>query len=381
MRIRTITAGARIDLDHAEKQIEKLSEFLLSARDGFENSGIDVQTLRISTQRWEDMPLDRMKAGVPDTMAELEGIVKDNYVDFLSVGPATNPNSINLVPSIIEATTRTCCSAMIASSGGGIFEQNIEAASTSVREISRIAKNGSKNFMFASIASCPADTPFFPASYHESETPMFSIGLESGDLVHEAANRSRDLGHFALSLHRLHSMKLKEIEKTALSMRGELEFAGIDLSYTPGLDEGYSIALAIDRLIGAPFGSQGTLSACAAITSSLKDIDVRRCGYSGLMLPVMEDMGLARGTEIGAFDIQKILLYSSVCGTGLDVVPIPGDTPHSKLAAVLRDVAYMSVRLGKPLSARILPIPERGAGDMTEMDSPHLLDCSILGLI
>jgi uncharacterized protein (UPF0210 family) len=193
--------------------------------------------------------------------------------------------------------------------------------------------------------------------------------------------RSRELNEFTSLLSHIYSERLKEIEGIAVSLSKDIGYKGIDLSYAPGLEENASIALAIDRMIGAPFGSQGTLSACAAITSSLSEVPVKRCGYSGLMLPVLEDIGLGAGTDIGAFDIQKLLLYSSVCGTGLDAVPIPGDTPLSKLSATLRDVAYMSNKLRKPLSARLLPIPNKSAGDRTDLGSPYLNDCSIMSLI
>jgi len=380
MRIRTITAGIMLDLRNLEKQIEETAHFLLSAKDRFVSSGVEVQTVRMSTQRWETYPLEKMPHGIPDMVSDVESIAKKAGIDFLSIGPATSIAAIKMVPSIIEATSITCCSALI-SDGKGIRLDNIETAANSVREISKIAVNGSKNFMFASIARVPPDTPFFPAAYHIDDEPSFSIGLESGSLILQAAERTRNLNEFTSFLEHIYLQRLEELEGIALPLSGEFNYNGIDLSFAPGLEENASIALGIDRILGAPFGSQGTLSVCAAITSSLIGISTKRCGYSGLMLPVLEDIGLGSGADIGAFDIQKLLLYSSVCGTGLDAVPIPGDTPISKLIATIRDVAYMSHKLKKPLSARLLPIPGKNAGDPTEMESPYLNDCSILSLI
>jgi hypothetical protein len=51
------------------------------------------------------------------------------------------------------------------------------------------------------------------------------------------------------------------------------------------------------------------------------------------------------------YDLDEILSYSAVCGTGLDVIPIPGDITVKKLEGILRDVAAMSLKLDKPLSA------------------------------
>ncbi|MGA1866557.1 MAG: DUF711 family protein [Thermoplasmatota archaeon] len=380
MRIRTVTAGIYLDTGRIDEQIEKVAGFLHTVKERYTSQGFEVQTLRLSTQRWETFPLETMPLGVPEFVADLEGILKKEGIEFLSIGPATTPAAIKMVPSLIEATTSTCCSASVADASG-IREANIEQTAETIREISRIAASGSKGFMFAAIANVPPDTPFFPASYHEGNSPSLSIGLESGAVIHQAAQRTRSLREFTRLLGHIYNEKLKEIEDIANSLPRDLKYRGVDASFAPGLHEEASIALSIDRLIGASFGSLGTLSACSAITSSLEMVDVKRCGYCGLMLPVLEDIGLASGADIGSFDIQKLLLYSSVCGTGLDAVPIPGDSPISRIAAAVGDVAYMSMKLKKPLSARLLPIPNKNAGDRTELGSPYLVDCSILSLI
>src|SRR5437899_12428326 len=76
-----------------------------------------------------------------------------------------------------------------------------------------------------------------------------------------------------------------------------------------------------DLLTGVPFGAPSTLAGCAAITDVLKGLRIKMCGYSGLMLPVLEDPVLARRASEGRFSVRDLLLYSSVCGTGPDVVP------------------------------------------------------------
>ena len=54
---------------------------------------------------------------------------------------------------------------------------------------------------------------------------------------------------------------------------------------------------------------------------SYTHLDVyKRQGFSGLMLAVTEDLGLAEGTQKHYFDICALLTYSAVCGIGLDTV-------------------------------------------------------------
>jgi uncharacterized protein len=87
----------------------------------------------------------------------------------------------------------------------------------------------------------------------------------------------------------------------------------------------------------------------------------------------------ARASE-GRFGIRELLLYSSVCGTGLDVVPVPGDTPAPALERLLLDVAALATRLEKPLSARLLLAPGLAAGETTAFDSEYLTNARVLSV-
>lgn len=80
-------------------------------------------------------------------------------------------------------------------------------------------------------------------------------------------------------------------------------FEGVDTSPAP-LKE-VSIGQAVEDLIGAPFGSSGTLAACALITDVIKNVSVPKAGYCGLMLPVMEDSVLAARAAEGRFGLEK----------------------------------------------------------------------------
>ena len=99
-----------------------------------------------------------------------------------------------------------------------------------------------------------------------------------------------------------------------------------------------------------------------------------------MMMPVLEDSVLARRAAEGTFSVKDLLLYSAVCGTGLDTVPIPGDSTEDEIAAVLFDVAALSVRLGKPLTARLMPIPGKKAGDQTNFDFDFFAPSRVLPL-
>jgi uncharacterized protein DUF711 len=51
---------------------------------------------------------------------------------------------------------------------------------------------------------------------------------------------------------------------------------------------------AIERYTGTKFGTPDTMTAALAITTAVKAVPVKQIGYSGLMLPVMDDKRLAQ---------------------------------------------------------------------------------------
>jgi len=127
-------------------------------------------------------------------------------------------------------------------------------------------------------------------------------------------------------------------------------------------------------------GGAGTLSISAIITAVMKRLPVERCGYSGLMLPVTEDAGLAERNNEGRLSIQQLLFYSSVCGTGIDTVPIEGHTSPERLALVYLDMASLAFRLRKPLSARLWPVAGKSVGDMTEVDNAFFVNTKVMSI-
>jgi uncharacterized protein (UPF0210 family) len=156
-----------------------------------------------------------------------------------------------------------------------------------------------------------------------------------------------------------------------------VRFRGIDASLAPSLKEDESIAFAYEKILPGRFGDPGTLAISSVITRVLKSLSVKTCGYSGLMLPVCEDFGLARRAGERTFNLANLLLYSAVCGCGLDVVPLPGDITVDKIEGILLEVATLATTLNKPLSARLLPAPGKKAGEMTSFNSPYLVNCRV----
>jgi hypothetical protein len=259
---------------------------------------------------------------------------------------------------------------------------NYEAAKRAAKVVMRISQetdDGYGNFRFAALSNCPPDIPFFPASYHKGKT-CFSIGLECSDLVSKAFEKSKNLVEAEKNLKSIFTSELLKVEETAkeIEKKEGISFKGIDVSTAPSLQENEGIAIAFEKLNLARFGAPGTLAISGMITRVLKSLDVKKCGYSGLMLPILEDFGLAARCSEGLLSTDSILLYSAVCGTGLDCIPLPGNISEDKIYSILLDMATLSLKLDKPLSARLLPVPNKEAGETTCFNSPYLVNCKIL---
>jgi len=382
-RIRTITGGVPLVLSDWENQLRKTVSFLRTARTEFQALDFEIQTLRIATRPLPEYLDDWLSNSGLNVLAEMDEFCQENDI-VLSVGPVINsdrhlPGLADWAAEFLNRTRRMSFTVGVASPEFGVHPAAIRSAGEVIAAIAKTSANGEGNFNFAATAHCPPGTPFFPAGWHRGEA-SFAIGLETPrlllDIVKSLPGNGPAAGHIATAM----DTALTPIQSLAetISGRSGLLYGGIDASPAPGPDA--SIGEVIEVLADAPFGNASTLRACATITTALKSLRVKTCGYSGLMLPVLEDKVLARRAAEGRYGISELLLYSSVCGTGLDVVPIAGDSTAAAMAAVIGDVAALSDKYQKPLSARLFPIPGKSAGDAVTFNNPFLTDSVVMPL-
>jgi len=382
-RIRTITAGVNLKNTSDLATVESAIGFLQRAKKKFEGEGYEIQTLRIATQPLPEYLNGKSRAAALADLKAIDEVVSAKNVLF-SIGPVItddryDPEFASWATQLVKETKNINFSVTVASPERGIHRQTALTAAEAIVAISKSSPGGEGNFRFTAAANCLADTPFFPVAYHQGAS-AFSIGLESPGLLQEAFQDSKDIEDAKAKLKTLLETEFRPVEKLALEISRDdhREYRGIDVSPAPAKDR--SIGAAIEALTRLPFGSASTLAACAAITDVLKNLSIKICGYSGLMLPVLEDPVLAQRAAEGRYTVRELLLYSSVCGTGLDVVPLAGDTPAKELAALIRDVAALSTKLHKPLSARLFLIPGKKAGDHAEFDNPFLTSSVVMKL-
>jgi uncharacterized protein (UPF0210 family) len=379
-RIRTITAGIELRSASDLDRIRATIGFLNQARSRFESEGYVVQTIRIATQSLSYYADDWMSDATLKALKRIDELAVEHDVMF-NVGPVITGDEYpdrfgDWAATLIGETANTLFTVNIAEQQSGIHRQSIRAAADAIVGIGQETDGGEGNFRFAAIAHSPVGTPFYPAAFHKGP-PSFAIGLESPNVLIDAVRTMTDKGDLVLTMSAALNVVLEPIEVIAgeISADHDRIYGGIDVSPAPGIDA--SIGSTIEAITGAPFGSVSTLSACAAVTDAIKDVSVDTCGYNGLMLPPMEDPVLAQRLSEGRYGIQELLLYSSVCGTGLDVVPLPGSVSVDHIASLLYDVASLAHKWDKPLSARLFPVPGKDVGDLVQFDNPFLVDTRI----
>jgi uncharacterized protein (UPF0210 family) len=174
-----------------------------------------------------------------------------------------------------------------------------------------------------------------------------------------------------------HGKALARISKSELS---NTRFLGIDFSLAPFPAEAQSLGTAFERLGVPAIGLHGSLAAAAILTEAIDRADFPRAGFSGLMMPILEDATLAKRAAQGTLTVKDVLLYSAVCGTGLDTVPLPGDTTADQIVPLLLDLSALALRLDKPLTARLMPVPGKKAGDPTGFDFAFFANSKVMAL-
>ncbi len=383
-KVRTITAFVTVDRSRYQIDFSEAISFLRKAQTTFEQNGYTVQSLRIATQPFSEYTADMSRDDALRFFKNLDALAQQEKI-IIAIGPAyltgeDGDAQAALLADILQ-NTKSLNGTVAVANKDVVNWPAVRAAARVMKQLSEHTPHSEGNFHFAAIANVPAYSPFFPAAYHTGAGHQFAVGLESANTVAAAFNGAADMANAKRRLIDLYFPQSFDIEDIGekLDAMFNWSYLGLDLSPAPGKDA--SIGAAIEALSKQPVGTSGTLTAVATVTAALKEIGAHKVGYSGLMLPVMEDSRLAERWNAGLLSLDALLSYSAVCGTGLDTIPLPGNTSEEALARIIGDVASLSVKWDKPLSARLLPVAGKHAGEKTEFTSPALINVVIQPLV
>ncbi|HAV75780.1 MAG TPA: hypothetical protein DCX53_00335 [Anaerolineae bacterium] len=380
MKIRSITYFCNPKFPLEDKILQTAGTFLAEARSAYEAAGYEVQTVRIATIPFPKLLGEENINRLPELVGQIDRVAQELKVGYVSLGPALPeiPRSYEVIPDSAFISKNVFFGGVMADKSRGLDLAAIRACADVIVKLAPIEPNGFANLQFAALANVDAGAPFFPAAYHGKDKPYFGIATESADLAVKAFENAKTIEEGRNNLTGEIEKHGKKIAEIARSLK--VKFYGIDFSLAPFPDDAHSLGNAVENMGIPKIGLHGSLAAAAILTEAVDRADFPHTGFSGFMQPVLEDSVLAKRAAEGTLTIKDALLYSAVCGTGLDTVPLPGDTTAEQLVPLLLDLSAMALRLDKPLTARLMPIPGKKAGDETNFDFAFFAQSKIMSL-
>lgn len=383
MKVRSITYFCNPKYPLEEKILQKAGKFLADAKSAYEAAGYEVQTVRLATIPFPKLLGDENVNKLLELTSQIADLAGQLNIGYVSLGPALpeSPRSYELIPDAIFVSKNVFFGGVMADKTRGIHLAAIRACAEVIVKCAPIEPNGFANLQFAALANVDAGAPFFPAAYHDKDKPAFAIATESADLAVSAFENAKSIeegrNNLVAEIEK-HGKKLAKISNSLIS--NSPKFLGIDFSLAPFPDDAHSLGNAVEKMGIPKIGLHGSLAAATILTEAIDRADFPHTGFSGFMQPVLEDSVLARRAEEGTLTIKDALLYSAVCGTGLDTIPLPGDTTAEQLVPLLLDLSALALRLDKPLTARLMPIPGKKAGDETNFDFAFFAQSRVMKL-
>ena len=384
MKIRAITSFFDPLLVN-DKDLIDLSNCSKEIADALSSSGYIVQSQRLATTPFPSwLKVKSNRKNQADLIQKLADSASDKGWQYTSIGPAlpSNLDDFTLIPELLSISP-SLFSAGIIANGIRLFPAACLAAANVVVKNAVLTTDGFTNLRFAALANVPPYAPFLPAAYSkEGDSPSIALAMECADEVVASFSACQSLEAGRDKLLRKLEENATKIERvcSAICERHHVSFRGFDFSPAPYPEDWCSLGKAIESLGVSSLGTSGSLAAAAIVASTLDQGKWKRCGFNGLMLPVLEDSTLAIRAAGGLLTLKDLLLYSAVCGTGLDTIPLAGNTTAEQLTGVLMDLGALACRLNKPLTGQLMPIPGKMAGDRTDYDFEFFANSRVMAL-
>lgn len=395
--IRTVTLGISLKECAADRvetmatriydHVSSAAERLVPVAEAIEREyGIPIVNKRIATTPIAEIAASTGSDPTPIALA-MDRAATDVGVDFIGgfsaqvhkgIG-ASDRLLIDSIPGALAATERVCSSVNVASTRAGInmdaVMQMAEAVkATAAATADRHGVGCAKLVVFCNMVE---DNPFMAGAVHGAgeADAVVNVGI-SGPGVVRAVVRSlseeADLTDVAEAI-KATAFKITragELVAREAAKRLGVEMGIVDLSLAPTPAEGDSVAEIIEAIGVKRCGGPGTTAALALLNDAVKKGGAMGTssigGLSGAFIPVSEDAGMVRAVTDGALTIEKLEVMTAVCSVGLDMIPIPGDTPAETIAAIIADVCAIGVINDKTTAARLIPAPGLGPGDRVE---------------
>lgn len=383
MDIRSITVFLDLTYPLDTSIIAQAGQVLREASEALTEQGFPVQSKRIATQPFPEILVEQGPNAALDLAKDLEALCFVHEIDYLSIGPVRYGDEtayIEVIPDIFEVSEKIFATVEVANPQVGISLPRLRRCAHLIHHISQLREDGFSSLRFAATANVAPGTPFFPAAYHAGGVSMVGIAAEATSLTPEAIGGAKTIAEAQRRLVRSIETYAEQIETTVASVLRDhpYDYLGADFSMAPFPDATRSTGGALEAFGLPAVGQQGSVAAAAFLASALDQAEFKRTGLNGLMLAVLEDTVLGQRVAEGHISISELLLFSTVCGTGLDTIPVPGDMTDDAITSILLDMAVLALRLDKPLTARLMPIPGVSTGQPTSFEFDYFANTQVM---
>ncbi|MHA1238934.1 MAG: PFL family protein [Candidatus Odinarchaeia archaeon] len=401
LNIRTITLGVSLR-DCASNDVETMAEKIYSKIVSYGNQfstavekleeayGVPIVNKRIAVSPvsllldalvdTDELPLEKAL-----TVAEsLDNAAKDVGVDYLGgfssfVQKGFSKGDKLLVeslPEVLSKTERVCSFVNVAETDTGINMSAVYKMGKVIKEIAQKTadKNGIGCAKFTVICNAAEGNPFMPGAFHSvgSGEASIYIGISGPGVIKSVLEKMGDKTSLGDLVEAIKNTSFKvtrtgELIGHKIAELLNIEFGGVDISLAPSPERGNSVGEIIEVMGLEKFGCPGSVAALAMLADALKKggsmASKYVTGLSGVFIPVQEDIAIAEAAGAGALTIDHLKAMSAVCATGLDMIPLPGDTSDETISAIIADIIAIGVINRKTLGARLIPVPGKKPGE------------------
>ncbi|WP_338770044.1 DUF711 family protein [Massilia sp. METH4] len=383
--LRTITFGCPLDGAAPEDTAQTTRTFFAHAWRLLDEAGLAARCFRYVAPPVEQWLPDCDPATAGRVAVRLERALGEQIWCCLP-GPACDTQAsvarrVDLIDAIVGETRHVFTNMRVAGEQG-LHNEAVSAAAETMARLGTTVARQQDNFRFAAMAWIKPATPYFPAAWHDG-APGFSVALELAGPFMEACRRHDNFADRldACREELTHRVALTLPVLVRLAREQGVRFLGYDLSLAPFPGDETSAVAVVESLNGSRIGQLDFMFALYAVNDMLQHAlpNLPMVGFNGTMLSVLEDTRLAEATASGDVGVKDLLLLSTVCGCGLDMIPVSADSDPARLATLVRAISTIAQKWRKPLIARLLPSTTNARG-ITRFEHDFIVNTSVLRL-
>lgn len=389
--VRTITMGISLFdciTDSKQRTCDKIYDKIMRKAGNIVKVGNDISSeigVPIVNKRVSVTPISLISAsskGHLEIIKTLDRAANEIGIDFLGgysalVHKAMTPYEeefIRSIPEALSCTKKICSSVNVATSKAGINMDAVKLMGKIVKECAYLTRDEdsigcAKLVVFANAVE---DNPFMAGAFLGAgeDDAVVNVGVSGPGVVKVALEQvdgdltevAEVIKQTAFKITRVGQLVAKEA-----AHRLGVSYGIVDLSLAPTPVVGDSVAHILEEIGLESVGACGTTATLAMLNDAVKKGGIMASnhvgGLSGAFIPVSEDAGMIRASELGLLSLEKLEAMTAVCSVGLDMIAIPGDVSAEIISGIIADEIAIGVVNTKTTAVRVIPVYGKKAGE------------------